>query len=86
MHLRPYDEVRAVAEGMLGAGGQSGRPQIQISENVPRGVWRTSLPVIVDATDAYGAIWGGGPVGRVFTQLAYWGMQLRDRLDERASR
>lgn len=54
VHLRSYDEVRAVAEEMLAVGGQSGRLQIQISENVPYAVWRTSLPAIVDAIDAYG--------------------------------
>jgi hypothetical protein len=56
VHLRPYDEVRAVAEEMLVAGGQSGRLQIQVSENVPYGVWRTSLPAIVDAIDTYGEL------------------------------
>ena len=54
VHLRAYDEVRAEAEAILSAGGQSGRLQIQVSENVPYAVWRTSLPAIVDAIDAYG--------------------------------
>lgn len=54
VHLRSYDEVRAETESILAAGGQSGRLQIQISENVPYSVWRTSLPAIVDAIDAYG--------------------------------
>jgi hypothetical protein len=56
VHLRSYDGVRAVAEEMLAAGGQSGRLQIQISENVPYSVWRTSLPAIVDAIDDCGAL------------------------------
>jgi hypothetical protein len=29
--------------------------QIQVSENVPYAVWRTSLRAIVDAIDAFGA-------------------------------
>lgn len=29
------------------------------------------------------SIWGGGPIGRVATQLAYWQMQMADWLDER---
>jgi len=29
------------------------------------------------------AQWTGGPVGRVATQLAYWGMQMQDKWDER---
>jgi len=32
--------------------------------------------------DAYGPRWAGGFAGRMATQLAYWSMQLRDRLDE----
>jgi len=28
--------------------------QMQISENVPLGVWHTSLPAIADAIDAFG--------------------------------
>ena len=54
VHLRGYDGVRAQAEQILAAGGHSGRLQIQISENVPHGVWRTSLPAIVDAIAAFG--------------------------------
>ena len=55
VHLRSYDQVRAVAEEMLAAGGHTGRLQIQVSENVPHAVWRTSLPAILDAIDAFGA-------------------------------
>lgn len=54
VHLRPYEGVRAVAEEMLVAAGHTGRLQMQISENVPLGVWRTSLPAIADAIDAFG--------------------------------
>ena len=55
VHLRSYEGVRAVAEEILEAGGHTGRLQIQVSENVPHAVWRTSLPAIVDAIDAFGA-------------------------------
>ena len=55
VHLCPYDGVRAEAEAILAAGGHTGRLQIQISENVPHQVWRTSLPAIADAVDAFGA-------------------------------
>jgi len=54
VHLRPYGGVRAVADEMLRAAGHTGRLQMQISENVPHGVWRTSLPAIADAIDAFG--------------------------------
>lgn len=30
----------------------------------------------------YAPEWAGGPFGRVAVQLGYWGMQIRDRLDE----
>lgn len=30
--------------------------------------------------------WAGGPFGRAAVQLGYWGMQIRDRIDERRSR
>jgi hypothetical protein len=53
-HLGTYDEVRAEAESILGAGGHSGRLQIQISENVPHAVWRTSFAAIADAIDDFG--------------------------------
>jgi hypothetical protein len=54
VHVRPYDEVRAIAEDILNAGGHTGRLQIQISENVPLDVWRTSFNAIADAVDAFG--------------------------------
>ena len=54
VHLRPADEVRAEAETILEAAGHTGRLQIQISENVPYDKWRTSLPAIADAIDAFG--------------------------------
>ncbi len=48
VHLRSPDEIRAVTRDILAAAGSSGRLQIQISENVPPGVWRTSIPAIVE--------------------------------------
>ena len=55
VHLRPGEQVRTEAEEILAAAGHTGRLQIQISENVPSGVWRTSLPAIAEAIDAFGA-------------------------------
>jgi glycine/D-amino acid oxidase-like deaminating enzyme len=34
----------------------------------------------------YAPQWAGGPLGRVAVQLGYWGMQVKDRIDERRSR
>jgi len=55
VHLQPVDRVRAQADEILAAAGHTGRLQIQISENVPPGVWRTSLPSIVEAIEGFGA-------------------------------
>ena len=55
VHLRTAEEVRAEAENILAAAGHTGRLQIQVSENVPYGVWRTSLPAIAEAIAAFGA-------------------------------
>ena len=41
------------AEQILEEDGRSGLLQIQISENVPKGAWRTSFPAIADAIDAF---------------------------------
>lgn len=54
VHLDPYEGVRTVADRVLSEGGHSGRFQIQISENVPPGTWRTSFRAIADACDAFG--------------------------------
>jgi len=54
VHLRPAEGVRAEAEAILAAGGHTGHLQIQISENVPLNCWRTSLPAIVQAINAFG--------------------------------
>jgi hypothetical protein len=55
-HLRDYAGVRAVAERILAEDGRSGLLQIQVSENVPRGRWRTSYRAIADAVDAWGCV------------------------------
>jgi hypothetical protein len=54
VHLQPPEQIRATADEILTQAGHTGRLQIQISENVPLDVWRTSLPVIADAIEAFG--------------------------------
>jgi len=54
VHLAPPGEVFEQAERILAEGGDSGRLQIQISENVPPGAWRRSFPEIVKAIEAFG--------------------------------
>ncbi|MEX0590161.1 MAG: FAD-dependent oxidoreductase, partial [Xanthobacteraceae bacterium] len=40
--------------------------------------WRMFIP--------FGLVWAGGAVGRRTTQLVYWGMQIRDAIEEANSR
>lgn len=54
VHLQPANVARASAERILAEAGHTGRLQIQVSENVPAGAWRTSYPAIVDAVTAFG--------------------------------
>jgi hypothetical protein len=54
-HLLPPDQVRETALRLLEEGGWTGRLQIQISENVPKGAWRTSYKAIAEAIAEYGA-------------------------------
>jgi hypothetical protein len=54
VHLHPPEQIRATADQILADAGHTGRLQIQVSENVPLDVWRTSLPVIADAIEAFG--------------------------------
>jgi hypothetical protein len=54
VHIGSPARIRATADEILAAAGHSGRLQIQISENVPPDVWRTSFPIIADAIDAFG--------------------------------
>lgn len=49
VHLATPEGIYAAAMEILEQAGRSGRLQIQISENVPPGVWRTSYPEIVRA-------------------------------------
>jgi len=49
IHIRDAETVYAVAMDILQQAGRSGRLQIQISENVPAGAWRTSYPAIARA-------------------------------------
>jgi hypothetical protein len=52
VHLRTYDAVYQTAKRLVREDGSSGRLQIQVSENVPHGCWRTSYAAIADAIDA----------------------------------
>ena len=49
VHLAEPAQIYEHAMRILEEGGRTGRLQIQISENVPPGVWRTSYPQIVKA-------------------------------------
>jgi len=53
VHLAEYDAVRRQAERILEEDGRSGLLQIQVSENVPKGRWRTSYAAIADAIEAF---------------------------------
>lgn len=55
IHIASRDQIHAIAETILAEAGHTGRLQIQISENMPPGAWRTSFPIIVDAIEAFGA-------------------------------
>ena len=54
VHLRSEREVYERARIILDEAGQTGRLQIQISENVPPGAWRRSYPQIVRAIEDSG--------------------------------
>jgi uroporphyrinogen-III decarboxylase len=54
IHLASEKRIYEVTREILEEGGHTGRLQIQISENVPPGVWRTSFPQIVRAIDDFG--------------------------------
>ncbi len=57
-HLASPDRIYEVAMEILEQGARAGRLQIQVSENVPPGIWRTSFEPIIRAVDDF-----GGPVG-----------------------
>jgi len=54
VHLAEPEVVYEQARRILEEGGHSGRLQIQISENVPPGVWWTSYPQILKAVEEFG--------------------------------
>ena len=54
VHLCSPDEIYAEAESILKTAGHTGKLQIQISENVPPAVWRTSIPPIIQAIEDFG--------------------------------
>ena len=54
VHLMDEESIRRHTREILAQGGDSGRIEIQISENVPHRVWRTSLPVIAEELEAFG--------------------------------
>ena len=49
VHLGTPEEIYEQTRRILAEGGHTGRLQIQISENVPFGMWRKSIPEIVRA-------------------------------------
>lgn len=55
VHLAPPQQVYQAARTILEEGGHTGRIWIQISENVPPGVWRSSFPAIDRALREFGA-------------------------------
>ncbi|MGC9064695.1 MAG: hypothetical protein ACP5JL_08470, partial [bacterium] len=54
VHLEEPEEIYKEAKKILKEAGHSGRLWIQISENVPPGVWRKSFPQIVKAIEEFG--------------------------------
>ena len=56
VHLRPPEDIYRHTMQILDEGGHSGRLQIQISENVLPGTWRTSFPQIVQAIGDFGPV------------------------------
>lgn len=56
VHLAKADTVYETTAQILAEAGNSGRLQIQISENPPPGAWRRSYPRIVRAIDEFAAV------------------------------
>jgi len=54
VHLASPERIYDQAGEILEQAGHTGRLQIQISENVPPGVWRKSFPQIVQAIRDFG--------------------------------
>lgn len=56
IHLASPEVIRETADRILAEAGHTGRLQIQISENVPPGVWRKSYPIIAQAIHEFGGV------------------------------
>ena len=54
VHLKSPEAIYQRVRELLDEAGHTGRLQIQISENVPPGVWRKSYPQIVKAIHDFG--------------------------------
>jgi len=54
VHLAEPEAIYRQAMKILDEGGRTGRLQIQISENVPPGLWKKSYPQIVRAIEDFG--------------------------------
>jgi uroporphyrinogen-III decarboxylase len=54
VHLKSEEEIYLMAMEILEQAGHTGRLQIQISENVPPGVWMKSYPQIIKAINDFG--------------------------------
>jgi hypothetical protein len=54
VHLWEPEEVYGHTMSMLNEAGHTGRMQIQVSENVPPGVWQRSFPAIIRAINDFG--------------------------------
>jgi hypothetical protein len=56
VHIASPERIREVTLGLLEEGAHTGRLEIQVSENVPPGAWRTSYPAIVGAIEEFGQV------------------------------
>jgi hypothetical protein len=54
VHVMDAQTIYRTTCEILEQAGHSGRLSIQISENVPPGVWRNSFPPIIHAIDEFG--------------------------------
>jgi len=54
VHVGDGETISRTAREILAQAGHSGRLSIQISENVPPGVWRKSFPPIIRAIEEFG--------------------------------
>ena len=56
VHIRKPRAIYEIARALLDQGGRTGRLMIQVSENVPKDVWRASYPEIIRAIDDFGPL------------------------------